>query len=784
MKFSLNWLQEFFDEKLEISSLVEQLTMAGLEVDEVISFTESLKNIVVGHITSIEKHPDADKLNVCQVNVGAETLQIVCGAPNARIGIKVPCALVGAKLPGFEIKKAKLRGVDSFGMLCSAKELGIQEEVDGLYELDEDLKPGIDIISALSLDDSIMDVSLTPNRADCLSLLGIAREVAALNNYKIKLPTTNLIKQDKANKAISVNNKESCPRYCALEIKGVDNSKVLPEKIISYLKASGIDSINPLVDLTNYVMLELGQPMHVFDLDKIKGQVVVRDANKGEKITLLNDTEITLNNELVIVDDTGPVALAGVMGGLSTSTQLNTKNIFIEAAFFNPNSIAGVARSFNLHTESSHRFERGVDFNLTDKALLRLASLIMEHCGGAVSEINEIKAKLPKKEPIVLNINKITKILGYEIELSQVINSLKSIQLEVEEMEENLKINIPSYRFDLKIEEDIIEEVIRLNGYDNIKSSLPKASIKPLAIKSSFSNDIKIKNLFAKAGYHELISYSFVDEKNEVSINGNHDPLRIDNPIASNLNVMRSHLWASHIEAMQFNVNRGYDHFKFFEIANTYKLIDNKIIEEKVLSGLVYGYANARTWNQERRLIDFFDVKGDLENIFSGIVLEECQHKNNYQQFHPGQLATILVNKQIVGILGNLHPSISQNIDIDLPVYLFEINLDKLTEEIQPKFRDNFKTLPIKRDISVLLEVDIPVGKILTEVKKANIKNITDFKIFDLYQGDKIQQNKKSVAFLILMQDTYKTLEDNEVEKTVQTVINLLQDKFKAELRN
>ena len=784
MKFSLNWLQEFFDEKLEISSLVDRLTMAGLEVDEVISFTESLKNIVVGEITSIDKHPDADKLNVCQVNVGTETLQIVCGAPNARAGIKVPCALVGAKLPGFEIKKAKLRGVDSFGMLCSAKELGIKEEADGLYELDESLKPGIDIITALSLDDSIMDISLTPNRADCLSILGIAREVSALNNYKIKLPATKTIEKEKAIKVIGIENTESCPRYCALEIRGVDNSKALPDRIISYLKASGIDSINPLVDLTNYVMLELGQPMHVFDFDKLQGRVVVRDANKGEKITLLNDTEITLNNELVIADDTGPVALAGVMGGFSTSTQLNTSNIFIEAAFFNPNSIAGVARSFNLHTESSHRFERGVDFNLADKALLRLASLIKEYCGGTASEINEVNAKLPKKEPIILNINKIAKILGYEIELDKVINSLKSIQLEVEAMGEKLKINTPSYRFDLKIEEDIIEEIIRLNGYDNIKSSLPKASIKPLVIKSSFENDIKIKNLFAKAGYHELISYSFVDEKVEATINGNVDPLRIDNPIASNLNVMRSHLWASHIEAMQFNINRGYDHFKFFEIANTYKLIDNKIIEEKVLSGLVYGYANERTWDQERRLIDFFDVKGDMENIFSGIALEECKHKDSYQQFHPGQIGTILLNKQILGILGNLHPSISQNIDIDLPVYLFEINLDKLTKETQPEFRDNFKTLPVKRDISVLIEADIPVGKIISEVKKANIKNIIDFKIFDLYQGDKIQQNKKSVAFLILMQDTYKTLEENEVEKTVQIVINLLQDKFKAELRN
>ncbi|MEK9770890.1 MAG: phenylalanine--tRNA ligase subunit beta [Nitrosomonadales bacterium] len=784
MKFSLNWLQDFFDEKLDLANLVDKLTMAGLEVDEVISFTESLKNIVVGEITSINKHPDADKLNVCQVNVGSQTLQIVCGASNARKGIKVPCALVGAKLPGFEIKKAKLRGVESLGMLCSAKELGLKEDADGLYELDDNLKPGIDIITALSLNDSIIDVSLTPNRADCLSILGIAREVAALNNYKIKLPTTNSIKHDKSTKDISVSNQESCPRYCALEIRSVDNSKKLPEKIISYLKASGIDSINPLVDLTNYVMLELGQPMHVFDLDKLQGPVVVRNANKSEKITLLNGTEITLKDELVIADDSGPVALAGVMGGLSTSTQISTKNILVEAAFFNPNSIAGVARSFSLHTESSHRFERGVDYNLADKALLRLASLISDYCGGAVSEMKEIRAKFAKIEPIVLSVNKISKILGYEIQLNDVIKSLKSLQLEVEEMGEKLKINIPSYRFDLKIEEDIIEEVIRLNGYDNIKSSLPQASIKPLPIKSNFKNDLKIKNLFVQAGYHELISYSFIDEKNEGLINGNTDPVRIDNPIASNLNVMRSHLWASHIEAMQFNVNRGYDQLKFFEIANTYKLINNKIVEEKVLSGLVYGYVNERAWNQQRRLIDFFDVKGDLEKIFSGLVVEECIEKDNFQQFHPGKIGNLKTNKQIVGILGNLHPSITQKIDIDLPIFLFEVKLDKVIENTQTKFEDNFKSLPVKRDISVLVERDVSVGEMISEVKKANIKNIIDFKIFDLYQGDKIQQNKKSVAFLILMQDTYKTLEENEVEKIVQTIINILEEKFKAELRN
>ena len=784
MKFSFSWLNSYFKNSLDIQQLEQDLTMAGLEVESVQHLAENLEHIVVGEIVAIEKHPDADKLNVCQVNVGVENLQIVCGAPNARSGIKVPCALIGAKFPEFTIKKAKLRGVESHGMLCSAKELNLSEAAEGLLELDGKLTNGMGIVEALHLDDAIIEVSLTPNRADCLSVHGIAREVKAITGKTFVDPHTQITTSTKTSSLqVHVENNKACPVYSCVEITNIDNTVTLPAEIIHRLECAEINSINPIVDLVNYVMLETGQPMHAFDMDKIKGSLFIRDAKAHEKIELLNDQTVDIKkDDLIIADDDGPLAIAGVMGGSRSSVQSNSTRILVESAFFTPDSMAGKARHYRLNTDSSHRFERGVDFAVTANSLQRLVNLIVSTCGGEATAIHSIEAELPQRDVIKLNPQRVDKILGSSVDLNQIKDIFSNLDFDFKINNQIIEVLPPSYRFDLSIEEDLIEEVIRLIGYDNIVAELPKALLKPLPYKLQESSVNAIRHKIASLGYHELVSYSFIEQSMEQSLHGNQDHIVLENPIAENMNTMRSHLWASHLEALQYNVNRNQHKIKFFEIAKTFIKKSKAYHEQLVLSGLVSGTAIEKNWVEKNRKYDFFDVKADIENLLE-CPLEFQTPSKPIQLFHPGQQAEILSDGKVIGNLGMLHPSWQKSFDVDDSVFLFEINLDKAYAKPINLNTTTLKTIPIQRDIAVLVDRNIQVGEVVNLVKNANIEYVIDFSLFDVYQGQGIDEDKKSLAFLILMQDTYKTLEEKDVETTVENILNLLKKEINAVLR-
>ena len=784
MKFSFSWLNSYFKNSLDIQQLEQDLTMAGLEVESVQHLAENLEHIVVGEIVAIEKHPDADKLNVCQVNVGAENLQIVCGAPNARSGIKVPCALIGAKFPEFTIKKAKLRGVESHGMLCSAKELNLSEAAEGLLELDGKLTNGMGIVEALHLDDAIIEVSLTPNRADCLSVHGIAREVKAITGKTFVDPHTQITTSKKTSfLQVHVENNKACPVYSCVEITNIDNTVTLPAEIIHRLECAEINSINPIVDLVNYVMLETGQPMHAFDMEKIKGSLFIRDAKAHEKIELLNDQTVDIKkDDLIIADDDGPLAIAGVMGGSRSSVQSNSTRILVESAFFTPDSMAGKARHYRLNTDSSHRFERGVDFAATANSLQRLVNLIVTTCGGEATAIHSIEAELPQRDVIKLNPQRVDKILGSSVDLNKVKDIFSNLDFDFKINNQIFEVLPPSYRFDLSIEEDLIEEVIRLIGYDNIVAEPPKAHLKPLTYKPQESSVNAIRHRIAGLGYHELVSYSFIDQHMEQSLHGNQDHIVLENPIAENMNTMRSHLWASHLEALQYNVNRNQHKIKFFEIAKTFIKKSKAYHEQLVLSGLVSGTAIEKNWVEKHRKYDFFDVKADIENLLE-CPLEFQTPSKPIQLFHPGQQAEILSDGKVIGNLGMLHPSWQKSFDVDDSVFLFEINLDKAYAKPINLNTTTLKTIPIQRDIAVLVDRNIQVGEVVNLVKNANIEYVIDFSLFDVYQGQGIDEDKKSLAFLILMQDTYKTLEEKDVETTVENILNLLKKEINAVLR-
>ena len=786
MQFSKKWLQEFFNKSLDNINLDQVLTEAGIEVENIQDLSSISKEIVVGEIVEINKHPDADRLNICQVDIGSKDyLQIVCGAPNARQGIKVPCAKVGAKLPEFVIKKAKLRGVESFGMLCSAKEIGISDDAEGLYELNQDLELGYPVVDALALDDSIFHLSITPNRADCLSIKGIAREISALSDLPLIGDDQLTIKSSLENtQDIKIEDSIACPRYCGLQIKNINNNSKLPDFIVQHIERGGINSINPVVDITNYVLLKLGQPLHAYDNKKIEGQIIVRKARKDEKLLLLNEQIIKFKgDELIIADKSGPLALAGIMGGETSSIKNNTSDIFLESAYFDPIQIAGRARSFSLNTESSHRFERGVDFNNTLFALEYAAELIIKYCGGSLSNSKEINGDLPERKPINLRIGKIAKIMGITISDKDVESILQKLKFNYKKNKDEFIVTPPGYRFDINIEEDLVEEVIRLIGYNNIPAINPSMKANMLPSESRKKTNNHIKDTLVTLGYNEIVSYSFIPKDTELNLHGNEDLIELQNPIASHLNVMRSKMWGSHIEALLYNLNRGQRIVRIFEISSIYKTQKNGYKETKILSGLAYGDHIPEQCGEKNREINFYDIKGDIENI-SSKTLGFTKPKNYIPKcLHPGKTSEILEKNTSVGWLGELHPLWQQKFELPRNTYLFEINsavltdLDEVTYEIPGKF------IPVRRDISIVIDKEVQVGEIINDINTRKIKGLVKFEPFDIYQGDGIQNDKKSIAFLILMQDTYRTLEDSDVNKIVNEVLKVLESKFGATLR-
>ncbi len=781
MKLSENWLRTLVDPPLSREELAHQLTMRGIEVEAITPVAPFFEKVVVARVLSMEKHPDADRLNVCRVDAGlSEPLQIVCGAPNVREDAVVPCALVGANLPGISIREAKVRGVMSYGMLCSGKELGIESDVEGLLMLPQDAPVGQDFRDYLDLEDHVFELKLTPNRADCLSAVGIAREISAMTGAAAFYPEMPKIEPDCLDtREIEVKAQSACPLYLGRVLKGIDISAETPQWMKLRLERSGIRTGNIVVDVTNYVMLESGQPMHAYDLEKISGSVSVRFAGEKETILLLNGENIELSaRQLLISDENGPIALAGVMGGRESAVSDSTQDIFLEVAFFDPATIAK-AGVLNLSTDASFRFERGVDFGMTRSAMERATHLILSICGGCAGPVSEKKGTLPERKPILLRLPRARRILGIELSIDGISGFFDRLGFEYEVRDDVFSVMPPSWRFDLKIEEDLVEEIARLYGYENIPGMRPESAMAMLPKSESLRPVSELRRLMVGRGYHEAIGYAFVDAVWEKDFSGNMAPIMLKNPIASQMAAMRSSLVGGLIDCLCFNLNRKQPRIRVFEIGACFYRTDEGYGQEEKLAGLCYGAAFPEQWGIQSRTVDFYDVKSDIEAIFYPTIPSFAPF--SHPALHPGRSAAVLFEGKSVGCIGELHPKWVQKYDLTQVPVLFELSLEALMKREVPVLSEISKFPPVRRDIAILVDEKISAGAILefcrSIVKPAKVE------LFDLYRGQGVEMGKKSLAFRITMQDTQKTLLDAEVDAIITQLIEALEKRFDSKLR-
>lgn len=792
MQFSENWLRTFVNPSLNSDELAHALTMAGLEVEGMEPVAVAFNKVVIGQIISVEKHSNADRLQVCTVDVGqAKPLQIVCGASNARAGLKAPCALVGAALPGFEIKQAKVCGIESFGMMCSAKELGLAEESNGpstelrtdLLELPTDAIVGQDIRQSLELNDTIFALKLTPNRSDCLSITGIAREVAAITGAVLKLPKISPV-AEKSNKqkAVHVNEANACPRYCGRLMTRVNAQAKTPDWMVRRLNRSGLRSISAIVDITNYVLLETGQPLHAFDAAKLQGDISVRFANKNEKLALLNQQTVELQLDmLVIADNAGAVALAGIMGGAATAVSDTTNDIFLESAFFTPAVIAGKARRLGLSADSSYRFERGVDYGNTGLALERATALIQEICGGDVGLVTEVMSTLPARKPVRLRLTRLVAVLGVSLDETAVAKLFDQLGFSYKKTAGVFEVTPPSYRFDISCEEDLIEEIARLHGYDNIPATIPNADLRMLPVPGISLNSAWLRDALAASGYQEVVTYSFVDENWERGLLGNTAPITLKNPIASNMNVMRSGLWGGLLDALVYNLNRKQERVRLFEIGAAYFTADNSYKEVSHISGLAYGDAMPEQWGMTAREVDFFDIKAEVDLLTNGHArFTAAQHP----ALHPGQSAQVMLDGKAIGWIGKLHPKWQQHYELPRDTVLFELDAESLLKRDLPQYEEVPKFPPVRRDMAVVVKEKISVQVLIDTMLAEKISVVSEIALFDVYRGKSIAENKKSLAFLVLMQDTQKTLTDAEADELMAKLLKSIVRQHDVQLRS
>ena len=790
MKFSESWLRSFVNPSLTGTEFTHLLTMAGLEVEEEESVAPAFDSVVVAQVLDVTKHPDADRLNVCRVDIGGnEPQQIVCGAPNVAPGLKVPCALPGANLPGdFKIKIAKVRGIESSGMLCSAKELGIAEDASGLLVLPADAPVGQDIRTYLDLDDRLLTLKLTPNRADCLSLTGVAREVAALTGTPATYPEIKPVAVTiNTQRTIVLDAPEACPLYCGRVIAGVNAKAPTPDWMKRCLERSGIRSISALVDITNYVMLELGQPLHAFDNTQLEGAIHARTATAGEKILLLNEQTLELADDvLLIADDKRPVAMAGIMGGEDTGITLDTTEMFLESAFFAPKAIAGRARRYGFGSDASHRFERGVDFGSTRNALERASQLILDICGGQAGPLCAADAALPARNPVRLRPARAAKVLGVAFSAEEIGNLFARLDLPFTRDGEDFIVTPPSYRFDIEIEEDLIEEIARLHGYDNIPAPAPQAALSMLPQTEDARPLFRVRQILADRGFQEVVNYAFIEEAWESDFAANNAPIRLANPIASQMSVMRSTLIGGLVANVATNLKRKQNRVRVFETGRCFFRDSTGtpvagFRQPWKLAGLAYGTALPEQWGSTTRNVDFFDIKGEIELLLAPKVARF--EKATHPALHPGRCAKIIVDDIVVGHLGELHPQWQQKNDLPLAPVIFELDLDVLKQAALPKFNEVSKQPPVLRDLAVVVDQKLEFQQILDGLKNALPPLIKEIKLFDVYTGKGVDQGKKSLAFRIVMQDTQRTLQDAEVDAAMQQLMVRLQQDFAAQLR-
>jgi phenylalanyl-tRNA synthetase beta chain len=785
MKFSEHWLRSFVDPPIDSEELAERLTMAGLEVEQREPAASPFTGVLVGRILAVERHPNADRLTVCKVDVGeAEPLSIVCGAPNAEAGMLVPCAKVGAALPGgVIIRSAAMRGVESQGMLCSAKELGLSDDASGLLALDVHSSVGSELRNALDLDDVVLTLKLTPNRADCLSIVGLAREVAAITISKLTSPVVAPVAvTSNARRGVRVTDPRACPRFCGRVIDGIDARAPTPPWMRQRLERSGIRSISAVVDITNYVMLELGQPLHAYDDTRLEGDIVVRFPTPDEKLTLLNGEVIALDPDLLLVaDERKPLGLAGIMGGEHSGIGGDTRRVFLEGAFWNPKIIQGKARRLGFVTDAGFRFERGVDFARSPDAVDRATQLILEICGGNAGELIDAVGELPRRDPVRVREARVARILGVTIPSDAIAGIFARLDFKPVREGDAHVVTPPSYRFDLAIEEDFIEEVARLFGYENIhpvatahrQSMLPTPETeRPLST---------LRQRLVDRDYQEVITFSFVSSAWERTLRNVAEPIKVLNPIASNLDVMRTTLLGGLIDTLRTNVNRKQERVRIFETGACFFRESERIEQPLRIGGLAFGAAQPVQWDGGKRGVDFFDVKGDVEALASPLIVRT--EPATHPAFHPGRCARVLIDGKAAGWLGELHPRLVREFELPGAAVAFEIDQEALAGQPLPT-TGNVSKLPIvRRDIAVVVGEDVSGQAVIDALQSEKPAFVEEIALFDVYRGAGIDPGKKSLAILVLMQDTARTLTDAEIDGTVATMLRVLQNRFGATLR-
>lgn len=791
MKISENWLRTWVNPAIDSDTLSDQLTMLGLEVDELAPVAKPFTGVVIGEVLTVEQHPDADRLRVTTVNIGSgEPLQIVCGAPNVRAGMKAPVATIGAVLPGdFKIKKGKLRGVESQGMLCGASEIDLEDKIDGLLELPADAPVGVNIREYLKLDDHVIDISITPNRGDCFSIRGIAREIAVINKLQMNEPVINSVDATIADEKKVVISTEGAPRYLGRVVKNVNVKAATPEWMEQALSRSGIRTHSILVDVTNYVLMELGQPMHAFDLSKIEGAVHVRQATQQEKLQLLNDQEVELQEDImVIADDQKALAIAGIMGGLSSSVTDDTTDIFLESAFFAPLAIAGRARRFGLHTDSSQRYERGVDFELPLIAMNRASQLIQELAGGEFGPITvaEKTDLLPKREAIELKQAQVDQLLGYQVAGEFIADALTRLGCKVTvKAESEWSVVPPSHRYDMAIYQDLIEEVARIDGYDNIQISLPSMDVKFAKYQDRFEL-AELRQTIVTLGYQEAISFSFADAKLEKQLNPQVNPLMLANPISSDLAAMRSTLLSSLIPCVQYNLNRQQSRVRFFELGLRFDYQNAKSIEDlkqiPTLALVAVGSQQPESWHVKPQPMDFFDFKGEIEEILAAGRVKAEYVRSERAWLHPGQSAEILVDGKSIGYLGRLHPSLENELDLSM-TWVAELDQTAVLQSYVSNFTELSRFPSVRRDIALLISDNINVRDIQQLIEQTGGELLDSTWLFDVYTGQGVEDGKRSLAFALLWQHPSRTLEDAEIKSGMDNIIQVLENTYQATLR-
>lgn len=795
MKISENWLRSWVNPVIDSDTLANQLTMLGLEIDDSSPVAQVFTGVVIGEVLTVEQHPDADRLRVTTVNIGAvEPLQIVCGASNVRVGMKAPVATVGAILPNdFKIKKGKLRGVESHGMLCGASEIDLEDKIDGLLELPSDAPIGTNIRDYLNLDDRVIDISITPNRGDCFSIRGIAREVAVINKLNYQAPHIQAVAATIQDEKPVFVETSAAPRYLGRVIKNVNTQAATPAWMEQALARSGIRSHSILVDITNYVLMELGQPLHAFDLDKISGSVIVRQAKQGEKLVLLNEQEVELQDDVtVIADDEKVLAIGGIMGGLSSSVTDETKDIFLESAFFAPLAIAGRARRFGLHTDASQRYERGVDFELPELAMNRACQLIQELAGGEFGIISKQEQTdiLPTRQAIALTQVQVDKLLGFSIDAAFIEDVLTRLECKVEKDVAGWQVTPPSHRYDLAIYQDLIEEIARIYGYDNIPITAPSIDI-TLTPYQDQTEIGQLRQTLVSLGYQEAISFSFVDEKLEKQLNPQIQPLALANPISNDLAVMRSTLLSSLIPCVQYNLNRQQDRVRFFELGlrfaypqtdsqNADSIKDLKQIP--TLAMIAVGSRMPEQWHVKTEAMDFFDLKGEVEAILDTAHVKVEYVRSERAWLHPGQSAEILVNGQSIGYLGRLHPSLEDCLDLG-KTYVVELDQSAVLQPYVYNFTEISRFPSVRRDIALVISDNIALNCIESTIKQAAGEFLVASWLFDVYTGQGVEVGYRSLAFALHFQHVSRTLEDAEIKQAMDNVITSLETTYKAKLR-